>query len=292
MDEKASPLAEVPEHDMPDDLGEALGPRLEGLRVSAQLENEAVLPVHLPLPDAPCAGEHARCSQWIQALKGTSERANRALGGMGAEPRGMAPHELAIAAGVHLAPADGQLDVPHLGSHLPEHEAARLGAAGGIAVLDEAAGVLELGGHHAHLAHDVGVAHGGEQLVPAGGRQVLLQDVLRRRGLLWEKERGKKGRVSYRFGNSKFNCVLLLDICAVSLNRTPCRQNFQHVFVVLRKGTKKVVRLLDHTETVVDVSDGVKRAHKLGKEDEFYSAGRRWWVIVSFYGVQDHELEN
>jgi len=99
---------------------------------------------------------------------------------MGTKPWCVAPHELAIAPCAHLAPTDNQLDVPHLRGHLPQHEAARLAAASSIAVLGEAAGGLELSGHHAHLTHGVGVAQGGQKLVPSGGRKVLLQDVLRR----------------------------------------------------------------------------------------------------------------
>ena len=121
-------------------------------------------------------------------LQSTAEGANRAFGGMGAEPRGVAPHKLAIAASMHLAPTDSQFDVPLLRSHLPQHEAAWLGAASRIAVLDQAAGVLKLSGHHAHLAHGVGVAHRGEEPVPTRGRQVLLQNVLRRRGLLCKQK--------------------------------------------------------------------------------------------------------
>jgi hypothetical protein len=104
---------------------------------------------------------------------------------MGTEPWCVPPHELAVASRVHLAPADSQLDVPHLRGHLPQHEAARLAAASSVAVLGEAAGGLELGGHHAYLAHGVGAAQGGQELVPSGSREVLLQDVLRGRGFLW-----------------------------------------------------------------------------------------------------------
>ena len=104
---------------------------------------------------------------------------------MGTKPWGVAPHELAIAPCVHLAPTDSQLYVPHFWSHLPQHEATGLPAASSIAVLGEAAGGLVLSCHHAHLAHGVGVAHGRQKPVPSGGREVLLQDVVCRRGLLW-----------------------------------------------------------------------------------------------------------
>jgi hypothetical protein len=124
-------------------------------------------------------------AQAVQSyLKCTTERANRALGSMGTEPRGVAPHELAIAARMHLAPTDSQLNVPHLRSHLPQDKAAWLGAASSIAVLDKAASSLKLGGHHAHLPHSVRIPHGCKKLLPTRGRQVLLQYVLCRRGLL------------------------------------------------------------------------------------------------------------
>uniref|UniRef100_J3LQQ7 Uncharacterized protein n=1 Tax=Oryza brachyantha TaxID=4533 RepID=J3LQQ7_ORYBR len=184
MDKKASPLAKISKHDMPNDLCKALTAPLKGLRVSAQLQNEAILPIHLPLPNAACTSKHA-CSAEQSYLKCTTERANRALGSMGTEPWGVAPDELAIAAGMHLAPTDSQLNVPHLRSHLPKDKAAWLGAASSIAVLDKAASNLKLGGHHAHLAHGVRVPDRPKKPLPTRGRQVLLQYVLCRRGLLY-----------------------------------------------------------------------------------------------------------
>jgi hypothetical protein len=126
-------------------------------------------------------------------LEGAAERADRTLGSMRAEPRGVAPHEPAVAAGVHLAPTDGQLDVPHLRGHLPQHEAARLRPLRRHAVPHHAAARLELGGHHPHLAHRVGVPDRGELLLPARGSQVLLQNVLRRRRLLRKNNESRLG---------------------------------------------------------------------------------------------------
>jgi hypothetical protein len=222
--EESGLVAEVAEQHVPDDLRQPLAARPKSLRVRAQLQDEAVLPVHLPLADAPRAGEHARRRQRVQALRITktqgreqqrvslrfnvplkhgrhtqrtgtdgravahlqsaAERAHGALGGVRAEPGGVAPDELAVAAGVHLAPAHGQLHVPHLRRHLPQHEAPGLGALRRHAVPDDAAARLELGRHHPHLAHGVRVADGGQQPLPARRRQVLLQYVLRRRRLL------------------------------------------------------------------------------------------------------------
>jgi hypothetical protein len=125
---------------------------------------------------------------------------------MGTKPWGVAPHKLAIAPCVHLAPTDSQLEVPHLWCHLPQHEAAGLTAATGIAVLGEAAGGLVLSGHHAHLAHGVGVAHGRQKLVPSAGGEVLLQDVVRRRGLLWRSSHRQKRKKNYTLvRNSKIS---------------------------------------------------------------------------------------
>lgn len=51
----------------------------------------------------------------VSYLEGAAEGAGRALGGVGAEPGGVAPDEAAVGAGVDLAAADGELDVPHVG---------------------------------------------------------------------------------------------------------------------------------------------------------------------------------
>jgi hypothetical protein len=59
-------------------------------------------------------------------LKGAAERADRTLGSMRAKPWGVAPHKLAVAAGMDLAPTDGELNVPHLWGHLPQHKPPRL----------------------------------------------------------------------------------------------------------------------------------------------------------------------
>jgi hypothetical protein len=220
MDKKPGLLAQVPKEDVADDLRKPLAASSQRLRICTQLQYEAVLPVHLPLTDAPRASKHACRGQWIQTLaeeqrptrfqsvvgaliktarrtshaciavnlhyylKSTAERADRTLGSMRAKPRRVAPHELAVAAGMHLAPTDGQLDVPHLRGHLPQHEAARLRPLRRHAVPHHAAARLELSGHHPHLAHRVGVPDRGELLLPARGSQVLLQNVLRRRRLL------------------------------------------------------------------------------------------------------------
>jgi hypothetical protein len=71
----------------------------------------------------------------------------------------MATHKLAIAASMHLAPTDGQFDIPHLRSHMPQHEAAWLTAASSIAILKKVTGVLKVNGCHAHLANDIEPCH-------------------------------------------------------------------------------------------------------------------------------------
>jgi hypothetical protein len=121
-------------------------------------------------------------------LEDAAEGADGALGGVGAEPGGVAPDEAAVGTGVDLAAADGELDVPHVGGHLPEHEPTLLDGGGaaavGSAVLDDARCRLELGGDHPHLAHGVRVPHRLQQLEPTGRRRELVQNVLCGRRLL------------------------------------------------------------------------------------------------------------
>jgi hypothetical protein len=61
-------LAEVAEQHVPDDLRRALAAQLQHLRVDAQLQDEAVLAVHLLLAHAPRLREQPRRGQWIEAL--------------------------------------------------------------------------------------------------------------------------------------------------------------------------------------------------------------------------------
>nr|CAB3495550.1 unnamed protein product [Digitaria exilis] len=107
--QQARPLAEVAEQHVPDDLRRAFAPLPQRLRVRRQLEDEAVLAPHLLLPDAPSIGEQPRRRERVEALERAAEGADGALGGVGAEPRGVAPDEAAVAAGADLAAADGKL---------------------------------------------------------------------------------------------------------------------------------------------------------------------------------------
>ncbi|KAH0450063.1 hypothetical protein IEQ34_020755 [Dendrobium chrysotoxum] len=63
---------------------------------------------------------------WNLNLESTTKGANRAFCGVGAKPGSVAPNDLAIRAGVDLASSDGEFNVPHMWSHLPEDEAAGL----------------------------------------------------------------------------------------------------------------------------------------------------------------------
>jgi len=115
-------------------------------------------------------------------LEGAAERARRAAGGVGLVGGGLAPRDLAVAAGAHLVAAHDELEEPDLGGLLPEHEAADLGAAlgGGDGLVAE----VELGRAHPHLAHGVHAPHPLQRRLPARRRDVLLDDVLGRRRLL------------------------------------------------------------------------------------------------------------
>lgn len=66
--DQAGALAEVAEQDVPDDLRRPLAPLLQRLRVGRQLEDEAVLAVHLLLADAPRLREQPRRRQRIEPL--------------------------------------------------------------------------------------------------------------------------------------------------------------------------------------------------------------------------------
>lgn len=187
VDKKPGSLAEVAEQDMPYDLSRAFAPCSQGWWIGAELENEAVLPVDRLLPNATRVGEHACGGQWIETLlkessqdqsryrvflkqfrqcgfgdlESSAEGTGGAFGGMGAEPGGVAPHDLAIGTGVDLAAADSELDVPHVRGHLPEHEATGLrGARRDAAGPDDFGCGLELRRHHSHLPGGVGVADG------------------------------------------------------------------------------------------------------------------------------------
>lgn len=86
---------------------------------------------------------------------------------MGAKPRGVPPHELAIGAGMDFAATDGELYVPHVGVHLPEDEAAGLGGPRNAAVLSDLVRRFELRRHHSDLSHGVGVADRALELQPS-----------------------------------------------------------------------------------------------------------------------------
>lgn len=66
--EEPGSLTEVAEEDVPNDLCRAFTSGSQDLRVSAELENKAILSVDLLLPDATRVGKHSGCGQWIEAL--------------------------------------------------------------------------------------------------------------------------------------------------------------------------------------------------------------------------------
>ena len=108
-----------------------------------------------------------------------------AFGGVGAEPGGMAPSDLAIAAGDDLVAGDDQLNGPHSGEHLPENEAAVLTASGANA-LDVLAGRnLRLAAYHLHAAAGVHAPHLLLLLQTPRRRQVLLYYILGYRSFLF-----------------------------------------------------------------------------------------------------------
>ncbi|BAS74480.1 Os01g0763850, partial [Oryza sativa Japonica Group] len=113
---------------------------------------------------------------------GAAEGAGRAAGGVGVLGGGLAPGDLAVAAGAHLVAGHDELEVPDLGALLPEHEPADLGAAlrGGHVLVAE----VELRRAHPHLSHGVHALQPLQRRLPARRRDVLLHDVLGRRRLL------------------------------------------------------------------------------------------------------------
>lgn len=108
---------------------------------------------------------------------------------MGLLGGGLAPGEFAVAAGAHLAAGHDQLEEPELRGLLPQDETSDLAGAvlgcggcgnGGGAVVAH----VEFRSSHPHLAHRVHALHRRQHRLPAGGRYVLLENVLRRRCLL------------------------------------------------------------------------------------------------------------
>jgi hypothetical protein len=59
----------LPKHDVADNLRRADAACLEGLRICGQLQDEAILPIHLRLPNEARASKHAWRGQRIQALE-------------------------------------------------------------------------------------------------------------------------------------------------------------------------------------------------------------------------------
>jgi hypothetical protein len=211
LDEQPRALAEVAPHRVVDDVERRRAPRPQRHRAGLQLQDEAFLAVEDLLADAHRVREEVgdrariqalqrggkehdrRCiwpnaNAWLHVpgcfvyLEGAAEGAWRAAGGVGLLGGGLAPRDLAVAAGAHLVAGHDELEEPDLGGLLPEHEAADLGAAlrGGDGLVAE----VELGRAHPHLAHGVHAAHPLQRRLPARRRNVLLDDVLGRRRLL------------------------------------------------------------------------------------------------------------
>jgi hypothetical protein len=116
---------------------------------------------------------------YLEGAAGWARRSARDVGLLGG---GLAPRNLAVAAGVHLVARHDELEEPDLGGLLPEHESAHLGAA--LRGVDGLVAQVELGRAHAHLPHGVHAPHALQRRLPARRRDVLLDDVLGRRRLL------------------------------------------------------------------------------------------------------------
>lgn len=130
----------------------------------------------------------------VYYLEGATEGSWRAAGDVGLFGGGLAPGDLAVAAGAHLVAGHDELEEPDLGGLLPEHEAADLGAAlrGGDGLVAE----VELGRAHPHLPHGVHAPHPLQRRLPSRRRDVLLDDVLGRRRLLQSIHHSCNNRVN------------------------------------------------------------------------------------------------
>lgn len=113
-------------------------------------------------------------------LEGSSERPYAASGGMGAEPWGVPPGDLAIAACHNLLPTHRQFNQPLVGEHLPHHEASFLLSGGcrtarGWDVWSEV-----IHHRHHHLPGREYILDPAVQFPAARRRHKVLQDILRR----------------------------------------------------------------------------------------------------------------
>lgn len=117
-------------------------------------------------------------------LNDAPERAVGAFGGVGAEPRGVAPDDLAVTAGDDLVATHHQLQRPHSGRHLPEHKAPILPTPRPQALHTLPRRYLRFAAYHLHRPRGVHIFHPLLLLQTPRCRQVLLYDVTGTRRLL------------------------------------------------------------------------------------------------------------
>nr|GMD39254.1 hypothetical protein ACMD2_04623 [Ipomoea batatas] len=157
MDEEPGLLAEVSKKDVSYDLCRSFTPGLQCLRISRELEDEAVFAIDILLSYASSIGKHSSCCFRIQTLKGSSQWPNRSFCRVSTKPWSVSPHNLAITPCMNLAPSNSKLHVPHVRIHLPDDKPTRLGSPSTIPTLHYLRRSFNLIRQHLKLSHGISI---------------------------------------------------------------------------------------------------------------------------------------
>lgn len=89
-------------------------------------------------------------------LKCTAKRPDWPVSSVGTKPRNVSPNELPIASGTNLTTTDRELNVPHVGIHLPEDKTSCFRLCR-VSVTDSSRRGFKLRGYHLDLTVSVSV---------------------------------------------------------------------------------------------------------------------------------------
>lgn len=167
---------------MTDDLGGTFGSRLQCFGICTELKDEAgTFSGDVLLSGASRFRKHIRCASRIKTLNASSERTDGTFRSMRSRPRSVSPNKFSITTDVNLGAANGKLDVPHVGIHLPQNKSTWLCSFAHAKRFGQLGRRLPIfRSLHFYLAHHIRISDRTEEFGAASGGDVLLEYVLRR----------------------------------------------------------------------------------------------------------------